>query len=109
MKKIWMYVLAATVACTQMTACKDKKKDADSSTTQLDSSYSTAPVEISTDDQLKRGLADATKDFPGVNATASNGEVTLTGTIDRDRLPRLMQAVQALQPKKVNNNLTVKP
>jgi len=67
-----------------------------------------APVEVSTDAALETGLKDATKDYPGVTATASNGEVTLTGNIDKDRLPKLMQAVHALSPKKVNNNLTVK-
>jgi hyperosmotically inducible periplasmic protein len=38
----------------------------------------------------------------------NNGEVTLTGTISREKLPRLMQSVQALNPVKVNNNLTIK-
>ena len=66
-----------------------------------------APVQISPDDSLTTGLRDATKDYPGVNATANNGEVTLTGTIQRDRLPKLMQSIHALHPKKVNNNLTI--
>lgn len=69
----------------------------------------TAPVEIATDDQLTNGVKDATKDFPGVTATVNNGEVTLTGNIKRDRLPTLMQSIQALHPKKVNNNLTIEP
>jgi ABC-type transporter Mla MlaB component len=43
-----------------------------------------------------------------VNASVDNGVVTLTGEISRDRLPRLMQAVNSLHPKKVNNKLTVK-
>jgi hypothetical protein len=109
MKKTWIYLLAAAIACVPYTGCKDKKTNTDTTTTQIDTTHASAPVEISTDDQLNRGLTDATKDFPGVNATASNGEVTLTGTIDRDKLPRLIQAVQALHPRKVNNNLTVKP
>ena len=67
-----------------------------------------APVEISPDAALESGLRDATKDYPGVTATVANGEVTLTGTVERDRLPKLMQAIHALSPKKVNNNLTIK-
>jgi hyperosmotically inducible periplasmic protein len=67
-----------------------------------------APVEVSPDAALENGLRDATKDYPGVTATVANGEVTLTGTIERDRLPNLMQSIHALNPKKVNNNLTVK-
>ena len=67
-----------------------------------------APVEVSTDAALQTGVKDATKDFPGVVATVNGGEITLTGTIERDRLPVLMQNLHALNPKKVNNNLTVK-
>lgn len=67
-------------------------------------STTTPETGMVTEDQLR----DATKDFPGVTATVNNGEVTLTGTISRDKLPKLMQSVQALNPKKVNNNLTIK-
>jgi hypothetical protein len=67
-----------------------------------------APVNVSPDDSLATGLKDATKDFPSVTATTNNGEVTLTGTITRDKLPQLLQHVNSLHPKKVNNNLTIK-
>ena len=66
------------------------------------------PVTVSPDSNLEAGLRDATKDYPGVMATVSNGEVTLTGTIERSKLPKLMQSINSLNPKKVNNNLTVK-
>lgn len=94
----------------EFTACKNKNKDSTTTTTSVDSnnSYTNAPVEVSSDTELENGLRDATKDYPGVTATASNGEVTLTGTIERDKLPKLMQSVHALNPKKVNNQLTVK-
>jgi hypothetical protein len=93
-------------------ACKSKSKtDTTETTTTVDSTIVTtpndAPVVISSDDSLQTGVRDATKDFPGVQATVSNGEVTLTGTIDRDKLPTLMQSIHSLKPKKVNNNLTV--
>jgi osmotically-inducible protein OsmY len=67
-----------------------------------------APVEVNTDAALQAGVTDAVKDYPGVTATVTNGEVTLNGAIERSRLPKLMQAIHALSPKKVNNNLTVK-
>jgi osmotically-inducible protein OsmY len=94
----------------EFTACKNKNKDATTTTTSVDSnnSYNNAPVQVSPDTELENGLRDATKDYPGVTATVNNGEVTLTGTIERDRLPKLMQSVHALNPKKVNNQLTVK-
>ena len=92
-------------------SCKGKEKEkdlntttnADTMTTADTSAITTAPETV-TEAQLK----DATKDFPGVQATVNNGEVTLTGTISRENLPRLMQSVQALNPTKVNNNLTIK-
>ena len=40
--------------------------------------------------------------------TVNNGEVTLMGTIQRSKLPKLMQSINGLNPKKVNNNLTIK-
>lgn len=93
-----------------LTSCKNKSKtDTNQTTTTQDNeAKKDAPVTIAPDDVLTRNVADATKDYPGVDATVSNGEVTLTGTIERNRLPKLMQSIQALEPKKVTNNLTVK-
>ena len=90
-------------------SCGNKKKNETTTTTTTapDNNTSTAPVTVSSDDELKRGVADATKDFPGVTATVNNGEITLTGTIQRDRLPTLMQSLNSLQPKRINNNLTI--
>jgi len=68
----------------------------------------TAPVPVSSDDSLTTMAKDAVKDYPDVTATVSNGEVTLTGTITREKLPKLMAAVSATHPKKINNNLTIK-
>ena len=67
-----------------------------------------APVEINADSTLNRGVTDATKDFPTVTATVNNGETTLTGSIKRSDLPTLMQSLNTLQAKKINNQLTVK-
>lgn len=99
-------------------SCKDKKEDKgmDANSTNNtgrdvtgDTSITTtepAPTTTATisEDQLK----DAIKDYPDVTATVNNGEVTLTGSVKRSELPKLMQRVQALNPTKVNNNLTIK-
>ncbi|TKK68594.1 hypothetical protein FC093_10760 [Ilyomonas limi] len=109
---------ASLVAMSYLPACKSKTAsdaNADSAAAQLpDTTVMTdqpaatgGPVTISPDDSLTNNLKDATKDFPGVTATVNNGEVTLTGTISRDKLPQLLQNVNALHPKKVNNNLTI--
>jgi hyperosmotically inducible protein len=45
----------------------------------------------------------------GVTATVSNGEVTLNGTVaSQADLAKAMQAASSTNPKKVNNNVTVK-
>ena len=67
-----------------------------------------APVEVSTDDALTKGVMDATKDHPTVKATINNGVVTLTGEIKRDQLVTLMQTLNTLKPKKIENQLTIK-
>jgi hypothetical protein len=78
----------------------------DTATTPTESApQTTSPATTITDDKLK----DAIKDYPNVTAALNNsGEVTLTGSIKRDELPALMQRVQALNPTKVNNNLSIK-
>ena len=67
-----------------------------------------AAVEISADDPLSKGLKDATKDFPTVNAIVADGVVTLTGELQRSQLPMLMKSINSLKPKKIENKLTLK-
>lgn len=67
-----------------------------------------APVVISADDTLTKTVADAIKDFPTVKAEVKDGVVTLTGEINKANLIKLMQSVNGLKPKKVDNKLTVK-
>jgi osmotically-inducible protein OsmY len=90
-------------------SCKGKEKEKDViPPTTMPTVDTSAPVTTTPETITEAQLKDATKDFPDVTATVNNGEVTLTGTIRRDKLPRLMQSVQALNPKKINNNLTIK-
>jgi outer membrane receptor for ferrienterochelin and colicin len=111
MKRLFVHLSLALMLLAGFTvqSCGNKKKNETTTTTTTapDNNTSTAPVTVSSDDELKRGVADATKDFPGVTATVNNGEITLTGTIQRDRLPTLMQSLNSLQPKRINNNLTI--
>lgn len=67
----------------------------------------TAPVSITPDDPLTIALRDATKDHPTVNASVMNGTVTLTGTISKADNMRLMKKISALNPGKIDNQLTV--
>ena len=63
---------------------------------------------IAPDSALTQGVTDATKDYPSVTAVVNNGEITLTGTIKRADLQKLMQSLQSLNPSKINNQLTIK-
>ena len=87
---------------------KDKDKTTTDTTTPATNTTPTAPVEVSTDDALRKGVADVTKDFPGVNADVNNGVITLTGDIEKDRYITLKQSLDALHPKQVVNNLKYK-
>lgn len=60
------------------------------------------PVEISADDPLTKAVTDALKAFPGVSATVKDGIISLTGSIAKADRQKLMMALQALMPKKVD-------
>jgi predicted methyltransferase len=104
MKK-YLFVFGLTVLMAGSYSCKSKKDNAGTETTTTTTTPSTAPVEISDDDELEKGVDEVTKDFPGVDADVDDGVITLTGTIDRDRYMTLKQALDALRPKQVVNNL----
>ena len=108
MKKIVYALLVISLAGFLATSCKNKKQETTTTQTTVDTTINTtAPVVISPDETLSKSVVDATKDYPGVAASVNNGEVTLTGTVKRDQLPKLLQSIHALNPKKVNNNLTI--
>jgi len=88
------------IAGMQISACHNKSHNEASKTSADTTSTTTAPVQIESDATLKDGVRDATKDYPGVNASVDNGEITLTGEITRDKLSKLMQSLNALHPKK---------
>lgn len=66
-----------------------------------------APVTIAMDDPLSAAVHDATKDFPTVSSSVSDGVITLKGEIQKANLQKLMMALQALKPKKVDNTQLV--
>lgn len=66
------------------------------------------PPVISADDSLKTNVTAALKDYPTLTADVKDGVVTLTGEIQRSALPKVMQALNALHPKKIENKATVK-
>jgi len=67
-----------------------------------------APVDIAADDPLTKSVNDALKDYPGVTGTVKDGVITLTGEIKRSSLQKLMQSLNTLKPKKIDNKLIIK-
>lgn len=66
------------------------------------------PVIINPDETLITAVNGVLTNFAGVTATVNQGVVTLTGDIKRADLQGLMQAVNALNPKSVDNKLNIK-
>ena len=66
------------------------------------------PVVISPDDSLKTNVSAALKDYPTLKVDVKDGVVTLTGEVKKSDLPKVMQALSALHPKKIDNKATVK-
>lgn len=109
MKKLFIASLCALLVTGY--ACKGKDKDKPVTTTTENTTPVTPtqpPVEVSTDDALRKGVMDATKDFPGVNTDVKDGVITLTGEIEKARYITLKQSLDALHPKQVVNNLKYK-
>lgn len=67
-----------------------------------------ATVVINSDADLDKSVGKVVKDYDGVSATVVGGVVTLSGEIKRDKLQSLMQSIQELKPKKVDNQLIIK-
>ena len=65
-------------------------------------------VEVSADSVLESKVNDVLKGYTGVTADVNDGIVTLNGELNRSELPRLMQAINALQPKKIEQKLLLK-
>ncbi|MEN2490261.1 BON domain-containing protein [Flavobacterium sp. B11] len=67
-----------------------------------------ATVVINSDADLDKSVSKVVDAYDGVSATVVGGVVTLSGEIKRDKLQPLMQSIQELKPKKVDNKLIIK-
>lgn len=67
-----------------------------------------ATVVINSDADLEKSVGKVVDAYDGVSATVVGGIVTLSGEIKKDKLQPLMQSIQELRPKKVDNKLTIK-
>lgn len=67
------------------------------------------PAPVAADKMIEGTVNEAIKKLgiTGITVAVSNGEVTLTGNVAKDKLADVMAAAQEAKPKKVNNKLTV--
>lgn len=115
MKKINLRLIVLLISfITISVSCKSKKEDMNTTpaTTSVDTTTPTpapAPVVISSDDELKKGVTDATKDYPSVKADVADSVINLSGEIKRADWQKLMPTLSSLHPKRVNSSsLTIK-
>jgi len=68
-----------------------------------------AQVQVTDDAPLRASAENVVKNYSGVQADVSGGVITLRGTIDdRDKLQQLRTELDALRPKRVDNQLVIK-
>lgn len=67
-----------------------------------------APVTVTPDAQLQTAAEEVARRYDGVQASVTDGVVTLRGTVQRDRLQALIQDINALRPKRIDNQLVIK-
>lgn len=67
-----------------------------------------APYFTQIDATLREALIDALKDHETVMAEVKDGVITLTGEVKEKDLQIIMEKINALNPEKVENNLTIK-
>ena len=94
-------------------SCKGKDKQTNESTnnttTTTTAPTTTAPVEVTGDDALRKGVEDATKDISGLQTRVENGVIYLSGTISQEDNRRITPTLNSLRPQSINrDNLTVK-
>ena len=104
--KIALGLLLITGTGVTFISCKDQKKVdtvEPAPPVTAPAEQTPAPVVISEDTSLNKGVTDATKDFPTVKASVNDGVITLTGEVEKPQLITLMQSLQSLRPKKIDN------
>src|SRR5829696_3840309 len=113
MKKIFLSTALATLLVAGY-SCKGKDKDKETETTNTTTNTTTtaptttAPVVVASDDALRQGVTDATKDIKGLTTRVENGVIYLSGSISRDDNMRITPTLSSLNPKSINrDNLTV--
>ena len=65
-------------------------------------------VEVTPDSDLKEMTDKIVSKYKGVQAGVADGIITLRGEVKKDKLQQLMMDLNALRPKRIDNQLAVK-
>jgi hyperosmotically inducible periplasmic protein len=66
-------------------------------------------VQVTDDAPLRSSVEQTIRSYNGVQADVNGGIITLRGTVDdRDKLQQLMMDLNALRPKRIDNQLVIK-
>lgn len=68
----------------------------------------TPAVSVTPDKELKENMEKIISKYKNVQAGVSNGIITLRGEVKKDKLEQLMMDLNALRPKRIDNQLVVK-
>lgn len=74
----------------------------------VDSTRVEIPVTVNPNEILDSSVNSVVSAYKGVFSQVQDSTITLTGTISKSDLPRLMESLNSLKPKKIDNNLLVK-
>jgi hypothetical protein len=87
-----------------LVSCQDAKGGGDNVSVISDNNC----LRIASDELLTEGVKFVIKDYEHVNAGIENGVITLTGTVEKHRLPGLMMGLKSLRATRIVNHLDVK-
>ena len=68
----------------------------------------TPTIVVASDKDLKEGVQHVMSDYRNVRADVSNGIITLRGEIRQNKVQQLMMNLNALRPKRIDNELLIK-
>lgn len=107
-------VADGVVTLTGQCADENCKTNAESAVKDIDgvkkvvNNITVAPVTINPDQELTSGVQRITARYEGVEGEVNDGVITLRGQLKRDSLQQLMMDLNALRPKKIENQLVLK-
>lgn len=107
-------VADGVVTLTGQCADENCKTNAESAVKDIDgvkkvvNNITVAPVNINPDQELTSGVQRITARYEGVEGEVNDGVITLRGQLKRDSLQQLMMDLNALRPKKIENQLVLK-